>query len=405
VSLARGNLVLADHGRSLPGEALGEVPAPRLFEPASQASHCDAPPRRALPVRFRPALANGPITQAAPAVLNVSAAQALRQMVDEALPSINLTGTLLGNAEGWQAQRSLLNSGKTAPEFVVEVEDDGLATLRFGDDTYGKRPDTGTAFEARYRVGNGSAGNLGAESLVHVVGLDVGAIVGVRNPLHAQGGVERESAESVRRRAPEAFRTQERAVTPADYTEVTQRFAGVQRAATRLRWTGSWHTVFVTVDRSGGVPLDGTTRAALASHLDRYRMAGHDVAFEEPVYVSLEIALHVCVKPDYFRPDVRAGLIELFSNRVLSDGRRGLFHPDNFSFGQLVYLSPLIAAAHQVPGVASVEVISFGPQGDDDPTPLDDGQLVLGPREIARLDNDANFPEHGVLALELHGGK
>jgi hypothetical protein len=111
------------------------------------------------------------------------------------------------------------------------------------------------------------------------------------------------------------------------------------------------------------------------------------------------------VQPDHFRSHVRAALVELFSNLVLPDSRRALFHADNFSFGQVVYLSPLIAAAHAVPGVASVEVIRFGRQGDDDPVPLDEGRLVLGAREIARLDNDPNFPEHGVLALELHGGK
>ena len=39
----------------------------------------------------------------------------------------------------------------------------------------------------------------------------------VRNPLPAQGGVDPESIETVRQRAPYAFRTQERAVTPEDY--------------------------------------------------------------------------------------------------------------------------------------------------------------------------------------------
>lgn len=405
VSMAAGNLVLADHGRTIPIEQLGTVPAPHLFAAVAHAAHCDAPPRDPVPVRFRPTLANGPITQVAPAMLTGSAARALRAVVDEALPSINLTGTYLHDDTPWNVQRNLLNSRPLDPDLVAEVEDDGTTSLRFGDDRYGKRPDTGTVFAASYRVGNGSAGNIGADSLVHVVGADVSALVLVRNPLPARGGVDPESAERVRRRAPEAFRTQQRAVTPADYVEVTQRFSGVQRAAARLRWTGSWYTVFVTVDRTGGAPLDNPTRHDLTAHLDSYRMAGHDLEFEPPDYVSLQLSLHVCVKPDYFRSDVRSGLIEMFSNRVFRDGRRGLFHPDNFSFGQPVYLSPLIAAAHQVPGVQSIEVVSFGRQSDDDPIPLDDGQFVLRPREIARLDNDPNFPEHGVLALDLHGGK
>jgi hypothetical protein len=31
--------------------------------------------------------------------------------------------------------------------------------------------------------------------------------------------------------------------------------------------------------------------------------------------------------------------------------------------------------------------------------------MPLGRLEIARLDNDPNFPEHGVLRLDLRGGK
>ena len=37
--------------------------------------------------------------------------------------------------------------------------------------------------------------------------------------------------------------------------------------------------------------------------------------------------------------------------------------------------------------------------------PLLNGYLALGSLEIARLDNDPNYPEHGVLDLDIHGGK
>ena len=80
----------------------------------------------------------------------------------------------------------------------------------------------------------------------------------------ARGGIDPETAAQIRRDAPQAFRTQERAVTPDDYAAITERYAGVQRAAARLRWTGSWHTVFVTVDRVGGEPLDAAFTDPLA---------------------------------------------------------------------------------------------------------------------------------------------
>jgi hypothetical protein len=405
VSVARGNLVLADHGATRAPESLPVVPAGRTLTLASAGGHCDGGAEREIPARYRPLLRAGPVTQAPP-LADGSARAALQFSAADALPQVtSLTGVLNSQTTSWELQRSLLDSKASDTDFVVEAESDGRARLRFGDGRYGLRPDEDTAFTAIYRIGNGTVGNIGADALAHVAGIDVSLIDGVRNPLPADGGAEPESVESVRRRAPEAFRRQERAVTPADYVEVTERLDGVQHAASRLRWTGSWHTMFVTVDRTGGAPIDADLRERLARHVDRFRMAGQDVDLEEPERVSLELALHVCVAPDYFRSDVKEALQDLFGAGLRRDGQRGLFHADNFSFGTTVYLSPLIAAAHAVPGVASVSATIFGRQGSDDTTALEDGRLALGPREIARLDNDPNFPEHGVLTLELHGGK
>jgi uncharacterized phage protein gp47/JayE len=400
VSVAHGNIVLADHGLTIKNESLGSVPKPEIFLPAASADdRCAERDRMAVPPRFRPSLKERPLTHAAPfAFPPPSATAALRPTARELLPSITL------NTEPWHPQYDLLGSDADALEFVVETESDGRALLRFGDNEHGVRPKVGTAFTAHYRVGNGAAGNVGAGALWHIVSGDSG-ITSVRNPMPAQGGTEPESIEDVRQRAPSAFRTQERAVTEADYAEVTERDARVQQAAATFRWTGSWHTVFLTIDRFGGLGLDADFKKQITAHVDRFRMAGHDLEINAPHFVSLEIEMHVCVKPDYFRSDVKAALLELFSNRVLPDGRRGLFHPDNFSFGQTVYLSPLYAAAQALPGVASVHITIFKRQGSTDKSPLDDSFLKLGRLEIARLDNDRNFAERGVFTLTMGGGK
>jgi hypothetical protein len=121
--------------------------------------------------------------------------------------------------------------------------------------------------------------------------------------------------------------------------------------------------------------------------------------------VPLEITLRVCVKPDHFRSDVKATLFQIFSKRTLPDGRRGVFHLDNFTFGQPVYLSQIYAAAQAVDGVASVEVTQFERQGRPDPQAIADGVLKFARLEIPRLDNDPNFPERGVFHLIMEGGK
>ena len=71
----------------------------------------------------------------------------------------------------------------------------------------------------------------------------------------------------------------------------------------------------------------------LVTHVEPYRMAGHDLEVDGPRYVPLEVELDVCVLPDHFRGDVKAALLEVLSNRNLPDGRKGVFHPDNFTFG------------------------------------------------------------------------
>ena len=326
----------------------------------------------------------------------------MRWTAGDARPAIRLLEKASDTA--WSPQRDLLGSDASAREFVAEGESDGRTFLRFGDDRFGMRPAPGTGFTARYRVGNGARGNVGSEALGHIVSDDNG-VVGVRNPMPAQGGVEPESIEHVRQSAPSAFRTQERAVTPEDHARVAERHPQVQRAAATVRWTGSWRTVFVTVDRLGGLEVDVELEEELRLFFDRFRMAGQDVEIDNPRFAFLEAEMHVCVEPDHFRSDVKAVLLDVFSARTLPDGRRGVFHPDNFTFGEPVYLSFLYAAAQAVEGVASVEITKLQRLRGESQQALDDGYLSMERLEVARLDNDPNFPEHGVFNLSVEGGK
>jgi len=408
VSMAYGNIVLADHGRTLHNEALGQVPISHLtLASVNDELNCKHPPLKPVPPRFRPKLAERPLTYALPLVFPLATPAALMTAAEprRAHPAISLKSDYQGILGTWQPQLDLLASDADAKKFVVESEHDGSAYLRFGDDVHGKRPDSGTVFTATYRIGNGTAGNIGLESIAHIVSNDE-RLISVSNPLPAQGGVEPESAEEIRRDAPEAFRIQERAVTPEDYAEVVERHPSVQRAAATFRWTGSWYTVFLTVDRKGGGEVDADYAQLIRTHVERYRMAGYDLEIDGPRYVPLELEIVVCAKPDYFRADVHAALMRVFSRGWLADGSRAVFHPDNFTFGQPVYLSKLYEAAHSVQGVASVVIKTFRRlRTPQDLKPLNEGVLTTERLEIARLDNDPNFPERGVLKLSVGGGK
>ncbi len=389
VALARGNVALADHGRTVAGEALPALPAAGRYRP---------------PLARSPLTRQGRVTDAEGDSVTFDrdrpAAAALRWELGDVRPDITLASTETPGV-AWEPRPDLLGSDRFATEFVVESEEDGTTFLRFGDGLSGRLPVTGLV--ARYRVGSGRAGNLGADALTRVLGAPEG-VLRVRNPLPAVGGEDPEPLADVRKYAPQAFRRQERAVTEADYAAAAQRHPEVQRAAATRRWTGSWHTVFVTVDRRGGCAVDAAFEAEMRAHLERFRLAGHDVEIDSPRFVPLDLLLQVCVRPGFFRADVKRALLETFGSGDLGDGRRGFFHADNLTFGQPVYLSAVIAAAMRVPGVAWVKPVRFQRWGEPARGELAAGELALDRLEIARLDNDPSLPENGKIDFQMEGG-
>jgi hypothetical protein len=410
VSVARGNVLLVDHGRSV-GEDLGTVAA----EPGDPRCEGEGRPEevveRAQP--FRPVLSLAPLTFAQPVAAHLPAARLLGQDPHLALPQLRLTASRPDPSPlddpVWETRRDLLASGPTEQHVVAELDEDGRAELRFGDGELGRMPAAGTSFHAAYRVGNGAAGNVGAGALGRIVdrgGVLQGVRLTVTNPLPAVGGTDPEPLEQVKRLAPYAFRAERvRAVVPEDYSELAGRSRGVQRAAAALRWTGSWYEVDVGVDPLGATDAPEKLLDRVRRELYPYRRIGHDLEVVRARSVALLLELDVCVDPEYLRGHVEADLLQVFGNRRLPDGRLGLFHPDALTFGQGVYVSVLLAAAQAVPGVQSVLVTKLerlfaGPHGE-----IQSGVLPLGPMEVARLDNDPSIPERGQLRLVMRGGR
>ncbi len=395
VSIALGNIILAENCITLGDGKGGAADDPEKLPPVYQE-------------KYRPVLKMTGITHSVPYDDNkarkMPASKALRQDPRQAIARVTLYDN---DYNRWEAVSDLLESDAFDRHFVVEVEEDGTVRLRFGDDILGQGPDEGTGFKAVYCVGNGRSGNVGADTILHIVSSDSG-ITAVRNPMPATGGTNAESIDEVKLYAPQAFRTQKRAVTAEDYTAVTMLHPDVQKAVATLRWTGSWHAMFITVDRRGGREVDGAFEAELVDFINGFRLAGHDLEIEPPVFVSLDIIMTVCVREGFFKDTVKQALLETFSARDLPDGRRGFFHPDNFTFGQPVYLSRVVSAAMQVPGVKWVDLSGkedkFQRWDEASHNEVDEGQITIGRLEIARLDNNPSAPEKGKIEFLMGGG-
>jgi hypothetical protein len=63
------------------------------------------------------------------------------------------------NGEAWLRVDSFKSSGQADRVYVLEVERNGSAEVRFGDGEKGQLPPTGATISAHYRCGEGAAGN------------------------------------------------------------------------------------------------------------------------------------------------------------------------------------------------------------------------------------------------------
>ena len=454
VSLVRGNVLLVDHGEHVRGQctsiaicspsgsdgdypgltaALATMPDACtrcgtlvedcwLVPGATQygCCHCDGAVQdvRRPPSDTGHVLPGTPLTWAEPLPANAPVCRLLARDPRLALPQLSVYGGALGDVLvagtpdprwQWQPQYDLLESGPDDRHFVVEIDDDGAAHLRFGDGVLGQQPQAGDFFRAASRLGNGPAGNVGRDSIVWLAlkSGELSADLQPRNPLPASGGTAPESMTEVKLYAPGAFRANPlRAIVADDYAMFAARAPELQGAAAALEWSGSWYAADVVVDPLGRESLPTGLAHRIKAQLERYRRIGHDVAVSGACYVPLLIELHVCVLPDFLMAHVEAELDDRFGAGLRRDGTPAFFHPDRLRLGAPVFASALLAEAQSITGVAHVEVTTLaradGGHSGDVPA---DGVLHLAAREIAQADNDPDHPDHGSIAFTLGGGR
>ena len=352
ISVARGNVIVVDHGETVDGEL------PRV-EPAEPRPTCDECGEVQVPGarRYGPHLEHKHVVYREALPLDGPVFYLLDEHHRDphaASPQVKLTGqdpdTL--QKDDWWPQHDLISSGGDDRHFVVEVDDERVAHLRFGDDELGEAPPPKTRFKAEYRVGEPLAGNVGAETIRRLIvrqGI-VKGVTGVRNPLAAIGGTAPETVDDARLRAPHAFRQRLlRAITREDYARlVKQLFPDqIQRAFADLQPSkkAGRYDVMIWFD-----PLAGSevTADKIAERLYPYRRIGHDITVQAGTPVPLDVTITVQI-------EARAAGSRVKEAIEAALGRRGFFCPDRLTFDTGISLSEMVAIAQRIPGVEYVK--------------------------------------------------
>lgn len=400
-----GNLVLADHGRTVL-ELLPQVP---LGDALRMASY--NPELGRVGLTFR-ALFDPSRMRKKPATA------ALLQNPWAVLPAVTLVETnelckhpgegAAALGKSWQPRFDLLQSDRFSSTFVVEMTEERRARLRFGDGSFGRRPPPGARFQAYYRIGSGPSGNVAAGSIAHLATADPELqlrVLSVSNPVPGTGGRSWERLEKARLSAPTAFHTQRRCVTREDFETAAETHPQVVAAAARLRWSGRWNTAFVYLQRRAGQALDPTFLDEMEALLRPLLVADTGLSLRPPEWVALGLAFTISYQPQFDAQVVRRQLEDTLSDRQLPNGTTGFFYPDNLRFGERIYASDLIARLSAVDGVVGVVVDRFErldrSQDGSRSKALARGYLEIGALEIALLANRPASPELGTLDFVL----
>ncbi|MEU9184661.1 putative baseplate assembly protein [Streptomyces sp. NPDC048484] len=238
---------------------------------------------------------------------------------------------------------------------------------------YGAVAPKGAVIRAlRYRTGGGRSGNV-ARGAVQVLRTSVPYVSEVVNREAARGGVDGETVEEAKTRAPITLRAQERAVTLRDYEELARRAAPETARITCLEGDESEHGSYAVrvlvvpqaVADPGGrlrfeqlVPGDALLNR-ITRHLDERRLIGTRLAVGPPFYqgVTVVATVHAFRGTDTDR--VRRQAHDALYRHLdpLTGGADGR----GWSFGRPVQSGEVFAVLQRVPGVELVDEVQLHP--------------------------------------------
>ena len=266
----------------------------------------------------------------------------------------------------------LTESAASAPSFTSITNSVGEAVIVLGDGINGLVPPGGSTIAVTYRVGGGSTGNVSANAITEMSTPLTG--ITIQSSTVGTGGSNPEELSSIKANAPTTRRTQDRAVTLADYESLISSFPGVVKAFTTTASPSGSTTVyysalpnlvnFETRDSSTAISLTtgfGTAgvevNESLANYLTSRSMLG--VAVQQisatinfaDVFIAFSA---VKVRDGYYQSEVTA---------AISAAIRSVFTWQAVKFNQTFRVSDILSLANSVVGVEYVTLSNLGASG------------------------------------------
>lgn len=282
--------------------------------------------------------------------------------VEDGSVTIYVSGINTANLIQWNEVTFLVDAGPTDQVYSLFVDQNQITNVQFGDNVNGVIPGIGLSVFATYTIGAGSAGNQPSGS----VGALVSPITGIQVPFQSPGstlyvssamggGSDPETNDQIRANAPLSYTTQQRAVSLSDFANLALQVPGVLVANAVAN-----HATSVTLYILGPNYQPSTT--ALNTNVVNYFLgpppkilAGVSLTVGVPSLIPVDVGtsgnnITLGVLPNY-----NQGVVVQNVTTALS----AALSPPNSTFGELLQVSTLYAAASAVPGVEYVIIPVF----------------------------------------------
>lgn len=304
--------------------------------------------------------------------------------------------------QNWNLCETLAFSREKQHDYCIDIDENDVATIVFGDNSFGAIPGNGYEIFATYRVGGGTKGNVAAKTITSIIDAPKLALVGatVTNEKPATGGADRETLEHAVMHAPAVFRSLKRAVTAEDYEALALNYKGVGKVRAKA---GNWNTVNLFVAPEGGGSPSDVLQADLLSYFEDKRPVSTIIEVQKPEYRKIYISATLNVDRSYIQEDVKEKVIATVAEMLAFA---------NVDFAQPLYLSRFYDAIQDIEGVKSVSISQFRTDIQRLQAPQTfiaaDGTIQLSENEIPMIPDGSAAGDNeyigGIQLVSVQGG-
>jgi hypothetical protein len=255
------------------------------------------------------------------------------------------------DGQNWD-QVEYFTDSQPRKEYRLEYNSDYSAFIVFGNNRAGISPPNGSIVTCTYRIGGGTIGNIvtnfaSVDTLVTIEGQAFTVPVNLTNYTRGEFGYDGDNVEDIRRKLPIYNRSQNRAVTGADYKSLADLFVtpynGVMGKATvSLRHAGCAANILdIFVLTKNGVdglqPASTQFKAEFIEYMDAKKMLTDNICVKDGLIINTTVSIDV-VLDKYYRT---------FEDSIKAKIERNLtifFNLQNWDYGQSLRDTDIIKA-------------------------------------------------------------